>query len=51
MLTGSLVQVLLQISFELATVLVGEVSELEWLQTALRSPHRKENHRFAADGA
>jgi hypothetical protein len=46
-----LVKIFLQVGFELATVVVGEVSELEWLQTTLRSPHRKQHHRLAADGA
>ena len=46
-----LVKIFLQVGFELAAVVVGKVSELEWLQAALRGPHRKQNHRLAADGA
>ena len=48
---GSLIKIFLQVSFELKAVVVGEVSELEGLQTTLGGSHRKEHHGLTADGA
>jgi hypothetical protein len=47
----SLAEIFLQVGFKLKAVVVGEVCELEGLQTTLGGPHRKEHYGLAADGA